>query len=222
MILEVLDPAAAEAFYDRFGSKQDAQGFYEKPALDELVTHARFDEAAAVFEFGCGTGTLAERLLRESLPATAQYQGCDISSTMVGLARDRLEPYRERAEVFQSDGSISIPLASNHADRILSTYVLDLMPKPEIRSFLSEARRVLAADGKLCLAGLTEGVSPLSRMTALFWRAVHSVRPSLVGGCRPLRLDRLLSPPDWHIEHHAVVVAWGIPSEVLIARPVKP
>lgn len=36
----VLSPSAAQAYYDRFGKKQDWQGFYEDPALDELIAHA--------------------------------------------------------------------------------------------------------------------------------------------------------------------------------------
>ena len=45
----------AKAFYDRFGAKQDSQGFYEDRALEDLMEHVDVDEAEAGFEFGCGT-----------------------------------------------------------------------------------------------------------------------------------------------------------------------
>ena len=38
-------------------------------------------------EFGCGTGRLAERLLRDHLPDAATYVAVDSSSTMVSLAQ---------------------------------------------------------------------------------------------------------------------------------------
>ncbi len=46
----------AQRYYDRFGSWQDRQGFYEDPALDLLMKLGKFSEATNVFEFGCGTG----------------------------------------------------------------------------------------------------------------------------------------------------------------------
>lgn len=72
--------------YDRFGEKQDGQGFYEDPALNELVAHASLQEARCVFEFGCGTGKFAGRVLEKSMLFSARYLGCDISPVMIGLA----------------------------------------------------------------------------------------------------------------------------------------
>jgi SAM-dependent methyltransferase len=85
-----LKPSEARSYYDRFGKKQDSQGFYEEPALDDLLAHARFGEAQKVFEFGCGTGRFGARLLAEYLPSSATYLGCDLSQTMIGLATERL------------------------------------------------------------------------------------------------------------------------------------
>ena len=45
-------PDDARRFYDRFGSRQDTQGFYENPALDDLVKYADFEHARSVLEFG--------------------------------------------------------------------------------------------------------------------------------------------------------------------------
>ena len=70
---QVLDHSAARAYYDRFGKKLDSQSFYEDPALDELIAHANFGEARSVFEFGCGTGKFAARILESHLPSPAGY-----------------------------------------------------------------------------------------------------------------------------------------------------
>src|SRR5271157_5204312 len=68
-------PDDARRFYDRFGSRQDTQGFYENPAFDDLVKHADFEHARSVLEFGCGTGSFARRLLETVVPADARYIG---------------------------------------------------------------------------------------------------------------------------------------------------
>jgi len=73
-------PDGARRFYDRFGCRQDTQGFYENPALDDLVKYADFEHARSVLEFGCGTGSFARRLLETDLPVKAHYLGLDITS----------------------------------------------------------------------------------------------------------------------------------------------
>ena len=40
-----LSHSQAKRFYDRFGSKQDKQSFYEDKALDELIAHALIEYA---------------------------------------------------------------------------------------------------------------------------------------------------------------------------------
>ena len=67
-----LSPAQAKRFYDRLGPAQDWQGFFENPAINELIAHAALESARSVFEFGCGTGALAARLLQQHLPANAR------------------------------------------------------------------------------------------------------------------------------------------------------
>jgi len=215
----VLSPSAARAYYDRFAEKQDSQGFYEDPALDELIAHADFEDARSVFEFGCGTGKLAARLLEKHLPPSASYLGCDISSVMTGLARDRLATYGERAKAALSEGAVRFPCPDHSIDRVVSTYVLDLLSEPDIRRFFSEARRVLGPDGKLCLASLTTGIGLPSRIVSSLWMRVFRLNPAIVGGCRPVRLDSLADPREWRVVHRGVVTPFGIPSEVLILAP---
>jgi ubiquinone/menaquinone biosynthesis C-methylase UbiE len=207
----------ARAFYDRFGRKQDLQRFYEDPAIVALLRYGGFESDRAVAEFGCGTGRLAARLLRERLPAEATYIGFDISETMVRLASPRVAPWRERARVERTEGPPRLPLAGGACDRFLSTYVLDLLGEDDIRAALREARRVLAPGGRLCLASLTFGRTIPSRGVCRLWMAIHSLSPRLVGGCRPLRLQALTAS-DWKILHEEVVCTFGICTEVLVAE----
>ncbi len=205
--------------YDRIGRGQDTQAFYEAPAVDALIAHGAFDGASTLFEIGCGTGRVAERLLRGPVPPDAQYVGADLSPTMVEIARDRLAAFGDRTEIVQTDGGFSFDRPDASQDRVLATYVLDLLSPVDIRALLAEAHRLLAPAGRLCLAGLTWGEHSLGRLVANAWAAVHALRPEWVGGCRPLRADRHLRSERWAVHHREVVRAWGIPSEVVVATP---
>ncbi len=213
-------PDDAKRFYDRFGAKQDLQ-FYENAALDRLVAHADFEHASSVFELGCGTGRFAERLLRERLPPDARYVGVDVSSTMVRLARRRLAPWAERAAVREEDASKGLADADGAFDRFVVAYVLDLLSEPVMRDVLVEARRVLAPGGALCVVALTEGRGAVSRAVCATWNRLYALAPSLVGGCRPVRVREHLDPEAWTVAHWEVVSMWGVPSEVLVARRVS-
>lgn len=215
--MPTLTPDEAKAFYDRFGSKQDSQAFYELPALQRLVASSSLEDAHAVFEFGCGTGRLARELLERHLPPDAVYRGVDLSRTMVELAASRLAPFAGRAAVEPAPDEPAFPLADASVDRVLSTYVLDLLPDPAVRQFLAEARRVLRPEGLLCLAGITHGVTPLSRAVMGVWGWLAARRPAWVGGCRPVSLQEHLSRAGWTLRFHTVVVAWGVASEVTVA-----
>jgi ubiquinone/menaquinone biosynthesis C-methylase UbiE len=215
-VASTLTPKQAKAFYDRFGAKQDWQGFYENPARSDLVAHADFGTAGAVFEFGCGTGEFAARLLAEHLPPRCSYTAVDISETMVRLARARLAPWSDRARVDRSSGSMILEAEDGAFDRFVSNYVLDLLSDADIRGLLAEAHRILSPGGRLCIAGLTRGTAPVASLVTRLWETLYAWRPALLGGCRPIDLRDYLDPGRWRIEHRNVCTAFGISSEVLV------
>lgn len=49
-----LSPEEAKRYYDRLGSAQDWQCFYENPAVTELIAHVGLESVHSVFEFGSG------------------------------------------------------------------------------------------------------------------------------------------------------------------------
>ena len=215
----ILTRQQARDFYDRFGRRQDRQAYYENAALDRLLEHGNFGSAEAVVEFGCGTGRFAKTLLEEHLPENATYIGFDLSETMVQLTRKRLLAAGTRASVVRTDGRPRVPLPPTSCDRFVSTYVLDLLSHQDISRTLEQAWRVLRPGGLLCLTSLSYGTTILSRWIVASWLAIHSLRPSLVGGCRPISLTDFLGLASWKILYSTTVVSWGVPSEVLVARP---
>lgn len=217
MAKRFLDKDEVRLFYDRFGSKQDWQRFYEGAALRELLQQGRFGEASSVFELGCGTGAFALILLKEHLPASASYVGVDISSTMVGLAEKRLACFPGRATIMLTNGSLQFGYTEGTFDRFICNYVLDLLSPDDIARVVSEAHRLLKEGGLMCLVSLTHGQTLVARTVSWIWKSIHNLNPKLVGECRPLNMEDYLNCSYWKIVYHGVMSIAGIASEVLIA-----
>jgi ubiquinone/menaquinone biosynthesis C-methylase UbiE len=212
-----LSHARARAFYDRLGALQDAQ-WYENRALDRLVEAGDFGRARAVCEFGCGTGRMAARLLAGPLPPQAVYVAVDASRTMARLAGGRLKGFGGRAVVARTAGEPRLPVRDGSVDRFLCAYVLDLLSEDDVRAVLAEAHRVLAPGGRLCLCVLTHGVGPVSKAVTGLWTLVNRLNPAWTGGCRPLGVLPFLQRGDWEVRLREVLTAFGVPSEVVVAR----
>ncbi len=213
-----LSHAQARRVYDLIGRRQDSRLLSERLALDELVEHGAFEQAHAVFEFGCGTGRLAARLLRTVLPDDCRYTAVDVSPRMVALARAALVEWPERAAVDLTDGSPLLRLADGEVDRFVSAFVLDLLSPADTETLLAEAHRVLRPGGLLCLASLTFGATPSARLVTSLWQGLWRLRPWLVGGCRPVASAAALPGESWALRHRATVYAHALSSEVLVAE----
>jgi ubiquinone/menaquinone biosynthesis C-methylase UbiE len=216
--MRALSHEQARRVYDRIGRRQETQAFYEDRATDVLIEAGGFESAGHVFEFGCGTGRLAERLLAQHLTASATYRGIDISPKMVSLASRRVARFGPRAEVQLSVGGPLTHERSEGYDRWVSTFVFDLLSGEEIDQVLADAHRMLARGGRLCLAGLTNGVGPCSRAVARLLALAHRLNPVVVGGCRALELRSHLQTSAWRVLAHAKLTPYCIPLEAVVVE----
>jgi ubiquinone/menaquinone biosynthesis C-methylase UbiE len=207
--------------YDRIGRIQDLQALYEHGAVAALLAHGDFEHAHAVCEVGHGTGALAERLLRDHLPADARYSGIDLSPHMHELAEWRLHDYADRTELRLGNALPRLPYADAGFDRFLAAFVLDLLSPGDITRILDEARRLLAPGGLLCLASLTTGSTRPARLLTRVWRALWARSPALVGGCRPIVIRDHLDRSAWSLCHHQTITTLAIASEVVVATPTS-
>lgn len=209
-----LSAAAVAEVYDRICILQDTQSFYEDPALQMLLRYGDFEHARSVYEAGCGTGRVGRRLLRDVLPGNCRYLGADISPRMLKLASSRTHAW-PNASIVPADITAFRP--ESGVDRVLSLFVVDLMPDHAIAAFFNCAHDSLDEGGLLCVAGLAEGSSGIARVVSQLWKRVHDVMPAVVGGCRPGSVLRHLHPQRWRILQAQRTCTYGVCSEAVVA-----
>ena len=210
MIRETITPAQARRFYDRLGAGHDLAELYEGPA--KALARARLDLAPGqrVANVGAGTGRDHARLLAAVRPGGAAV-AVDVSPVMLGLVRARTG-----APVLRGDAR-HLPLRSGAVDRLFCAYVLDLIPAGDLAGTVAELRRVLRPSGRIALVSLTGGTTRVSRAVIAGWTAVYHLNPGLLGGCRPVQLADVVRTAGFADVRRAVVVRWGVPSEVITA-----
>ena len=185
----------ARRFYDRIGRGQDARPISERRALDALAARGDFARRR-----GRDRVRLRHRAVRRPAAARTRCRAARPTSASTSARTwwsSRARPWRRGPAAPASsftDGSVHFPVPDASCDRVVGTYVLDLLSPADAAAFVAEARRVLRPGGLLALASLAPGRAASTRLVTRLWQAVWNLNPALLGGCRPLQLRTLLDP----------------------------
>jgi ubiquinone/menaquinone biosynthesis C-methylase UbiE len=220
MVSEGITPDEAKRFYDRFGAKQDLQSWYEDPPTAKLIEQISLMAPNSIFELGCGTGRVAEKLLGNH---DCRYLGVDVSETMITLAKDRLRRFAN-SNLSRVDGTSALPADSHSFDLVFSTYVFDLMKRADIHNHLAEVWRILKPGGVFANIALTYGTGKISKLLSAAWEKIQGINPKAVGGCRPLKMVEILRDQQPHlfaIDTVDVICRFGICSELVTAKKIQ-
>ncbi|MFP4439605.1 MAG: class I SAM-dependent methyltransferase [Chloroflexaceae bacterium] len=210
MIPDTISTNAARHFYDRLGARQDWSARYESRAKVHALELLAPAPGQQVLNVGVGTGR-EQTMLQAAVAPGGAVVGLDLSPVMLQLTQRRTG-----SPLCEADAR-SLPFASASFDRLLSTYVLDLLPAADLPHLLADFRRVLKPGGRVALVSLTEGIDGSSRMLMGLWKLFYTLRPAALGGCRPLQLAGMVCQAGFCQVTREVVVQLGMPSEVVIA-----
>ena len=89
------------------------------------------DEGSRVYELGCATGSLLEKLARANQDRSVRITGVDIEQEMVNVATQRTNDF-ERVDVVQSD---VVTLQMQSCDLIVAYYTVQFV-RPAVRQIL--------------------------------------------------------------------------------------
>lgn len=208
----------ARRFYDRLGLALDRAERFESLAKARGIERLAPRAGERIVELGVGTGHVTERLLA-AVGRSGRVVGIDIAPRMLEITRRRAEAAGLAAglELVEAPAS-RVPLAEGWADGVYSSYLLDLLPEPEVREVLCEALRILRPGGRAVFVGMTRPVGLAARALMGVWRVVSALAPKLTGGCRALELLPFLVQAGFDVASRETIEQAGLPSEVLLAR----
>jgi ubiquinone/menaquinone biosynthesis C-methylase UbiE len=170
-----IETACCSAFYEQNWVRELADDNFH-PGGEELtrrtVAGMGLSQAAAVADLGCGTGTTALMLARET---SFRVGGVDISASNIERAARR--PGAETVALgFHQADTCSLPFANQELDGVLAECSLSLVRDQSVA--LGEIRRVLKPDGKLAVTDMAvEGRLPddIARVSAP-WTCLNGAR----------------------------------------------
>jgi ubiquinone/menaquinone biosynthesis C-methylase UbiE len=205
-----LSPDAARRTYDRLAAYYDWFSLYEAHAKQAALERLALAPGLRLLNVGLGTGKYHDAIPPALAPG-GMAVGLDLAWRMLAQARQRGVDL-----LVQADGG-GLPFAPASFDRLLCTYVLDLVNLAAIPEWLAGFRRALRPGGRMVLLSLTEGVNLPSRGFVALWKAAYAISPLACGGCRPLQLSQMAQQAGFTQVEREVVVQWGVPSELLVA-----
>jgi ubiquinone/menaquinone biosynthesis C-methylase UbiE len=198
------------AFYDDVVAEQQARA--KEIALALLARRA----GQSFLEVGVGTGWAMARIVADS--GVAGTVGLDIAPGMLDVARQRIAG----TPAFVLGDATRLPFDAAVLDRVLCSYTLDVLPSASLPAVLAEMRRVMRPDGRLVTINLTDGEGEDAAFTR-DWQAGYERDPEYYSGARPIKAAPLLGAAGFTIlERRYSGHGAGWPSEVLLAKPLRP
>jgi len=167
--------------------------------------------ARRVLDVATGTGALVRGAAAEA--PGARFIGADLSRSMITRARASLDRLRVSFQPVLADAR-RLPFRSSTIDVILNGYMFDLLPEEQFAEVLAEFSRVLVPGGQLGLINMAVS----EKIRERFWETIYRIRPSLLGGCRGVRMTAHLAEAGFSVGRTGRVTQLGFPSEIIVAR----
>lgn len=143
-------------------------GRWSRILAQKFLEWARVPSRVEVLDVGCGTGVLAEVLLRGGVKSVV---GIDPSSAYVEYATSRLGRMGDAS--FKVGDAMDLPFPNDSFGAVLSTLVLNFIPDP-LRA-AEEMRRVTRKSG--LIAGCVWDYAGRMEMLRFFWDAAVTLNP---------------------------------------------
>lgn len=207
----------AQRTYDRLSGAYDLlEAPFERPA--RRMARRLLDAAPGerLLEIGCGTGEDLAAHAR-SVGPDGWCLGVDLAPGMLDRSAQRLadDGLTSRAALLRAD-ALRLPLTERSFDAVYLSFTLELFDTPELGPLLAQCRRVLRDSGRLAVASLAQVADP--PVLARLYVATRRLLPTVLD-CRPIPTARLVREAGFVIERHLRRPLWGLPVDVLVARP---
>lgn len=205
------EPSVIEKLYSRVAWMYDIWSrLTEEKALQTILQWIDVRDGQTILEAGVGTGRLFSRIVDQN--KNGRNIGIDLSVVMLEKTRNKCGKSKN-VQLLRADIT-NLQESFGPFDRIVSSYVLDLLPVDQYVPILSKFRSMLQPDGKLFLAYMEAG----DTFSHHFWRWVAETFPNLMTHCRPIHLETFLQAAGFTIEQKCSLTQLTFPSCVIEAR----
>ena len=139
--------------------------------------------------------------------------GFDISKGMLAKAKSRLLKQPNSNYALDIGSAYDITMDNHSVDILFNNYMFDLIPFNQMDVIIDEFSRVLKPRGKLVLVNMTRK----EQFGAGLYEKIYRISPTLMGGCRGVKMSNLLTEHGFKIEIREYIQQMLFPSEVIIA-----
>jgi len=187
----------------------------ESKAAQETLALAAIQDGEQILEVAVGSGLMFAEVVRQN--PRGRTEGIDLSPHMLARAQARLRRFPADGCRLQQGSAYHLPFDDDSFDLILNNFMFDLLPEADFTAVLAEFKRVLKPDGRAVIAVFGFGDKWYHR----FWGGVARYLPSLLTGCRPIRLDDALAQAGYHVIQTSSISQNTFPATVLKAASVE-
>ncbi|MFA5055194.1 MAG: class I SAM-dependent methyltransferase [Dehalococcoidia bacterium] len=172
-------------------------------------------EGETLLEIGFGTGHCIVALAR-SVGRSGMVYGIDISDGMWRIANGRVRKSGLNDRVYLERGdAMQLPFKDELFDAVFMSFTVELFHSTEIPAVLSQCRRVLKNDGRICVASLSKKEEPGFMIKLYLW--AHHKFPGIVD-CRPIYVQDDLEEAGFLTSKSIRIKKLGLPVEIVLAK----
>lgn len=204
----------ARLFYDRMSHWYDLISSTSERRFMELgIRQLDLKPDDHILELGFGTGH-GLALISQIVSTPKGIIGLELSQGMLQQTRQLLQKTTPNNSIKLHLGDACyLPYADGIFSAILLSFVIELFDTPDIPLVLSECKRVLRMNGRVCIVCLEKQ----DRLSVRIYEMVHKLLPSLVD-CRPIFIQTNLLQSGFSITSSMSKTMWGLPVNIITAR----
>ncbi|MFX1487080.1 MAG: class I SAM-dependent methyltransferase [Promethearchaeota archaeon] len=205
----------AKESYNRLSKWYDLFARFERKYREAGLKKLSAKEGETILEIGFGTGQCILALAK-SVGSSGRVYGIDISEGMCDVTESKIdrEGLSERVRLTCGDATI-LPFESNLFDAIFTSFTLELFDTPEIPTVLSECKRVLRKDGRICIVSMAK--RPKEGLMVRLYEWIHKMLPRYFD-CRPIFVEKSIEYAGFRILEQTEMSMWGLPIEIVVAE----
>lgn len=187
----------------------------ESKAINKVIDLADIRNGEKILEVACGTGVALEEILRAN--PEGENIGIDLSPHMLAKAKKRLSKYNQHHLTLQEVNIFDMDIDSQQFDLIINNFMIDLIPAEKFDEIIQIFFNLLKPGGRLVISTFAFGTKRVNKVWP--WVAEHF--PSLLTGCRPVKIQPCLTEAGFRIQQSVEVSQNTFPSEVILANKAE-